>query len=315
MALVLKDMLVANITPFTEKLEIDEDGLRALIRNLITVDGLGGIVCNAHAGEGATLTREERIRAIRIIREETKGRVPLVSGVSSASTKEAIEIALDAKENGCDAIMPCPPTIYAWFAAKNPEFAIEYHKELDKGANMPIILFQYAATLPDGYTSETLVTLCREIENVVAIKHTQFSSGLFRYVEDTAAAKSVRPTISNFVATTALLFYAGIMDGLDGSLTGFGNIAPVEIATMLRLLKSGDAVAARKIHEKMYPVARLVYADPFVYLHTRYKEAAALAGYIRGPWVRSPQLPMMPAERERLKKAMEQQGFLHKYRF
>jgi 4-hydroxy-tetrahydrodipicolinate synthase len=315
MGLVLKDMLVANITPFTEKLEIDEDGLRSLIRYLMTVDGLGGIVCNAHAGEGATMTREERIRCIKIIREETKGRVPLVSGVSSASTKEAIEIALDAKENGCDGIMPCPPTIYAWFAAKNPEFAIAYHKELDKGANMPIIVFQYAAGLPDGYTSETLMTLCREIENVVAIKHTQFSSGLGRYVEDTAGAKSIRPSISNFVATTALLFYAGVMGGIDGSLTGFGNVAPVEIATMLKLIKAGDVAAARKIHEKMYPVARLVYGDPFVYLHTRYKEASALAGYIRGPWIRSPQLPMEPTAREQLKKAMEQQGFLHKYRF
>jgi len=315
MALVLKDMLVANMTPFTEKLEIDEDGLRSLIRYLMTVDGLGGIVCNAHAGEGATLTRQERIRCIRIIREETKGRVPLVSGISSGYTKEAIEIALEAKENGCDAIMPCPPTIYAWFAARNPEFAIAYHKELDKGANMPIVVFQYAATLPDGYTSETLITLCREIENVVAIKHTQFSSGLFRYVQDIAAAKSIRPSISNLVATGALLFYAGIMGGLDGSLTGFGNIAPVEIARILKLVKAGDVADARKVHEKIYPVANLVYAEPFVYLHTRYKEAAALAGYLRGPWVRSPQLPLGPAERERMKKAMEQQGLLHPYRF
>jgi len=112
-----------------------------------------------------------------------------------------------------------------------------------------------------------------------------------------------------------LLFYAGIMGGLDGSLTGFGNIAPVEIAQILNLTKSGDTAGAREVHEKIYPVANLVYADPFVYLHTRYKEAAALAGYIRGPWVRSPQLPLGAAERERLKKAMEQQGLLHKYRF
>jgi len=315
MALVLKDMLVANITPLTETLEIDEDNLRALIRYLMTVEGLGGIVCNAHAGEGATMTREERIRCIKIIREETKGRVPLVSGVSSASTREAIEIALDAKENGCDAIMPCPPTIYAWFAQRNPEFAIEYHKALDKGADMPIVIFQYAQTLPDGYSSDTLATLCREIKNVVAIKHTQFSSGLFRYVEDTAAAKNIKSSISNLVATGALLFYAGVMGGLDGSLTGFGNIAPVEIASMLKAIKAGDVAGARKIHEKIYPVARLVYSEPFVYLHTRYKEAAAMAGYIRGPWVRPPQLPMNPAERDRLREAMDRQGFLHAYRF
>ena len=73
MSLVLKDMLVANITPFTEKLEIDEDGLRSLIRYLMTVDGLGGIVCNAHAGEGATMTREERIRCYKNHQGRDKG--------------------------------------------------------------------------------------------------------------------------------------------------------------------------------------------------------------------------------------------------
>lgn len=315
MALVLKDMLVANMTPFTEKLEMDEDGLRALIRSFMPIDGLGGIVCNAHAGEGATLTRKERIKAIKIIMEETKGRVPLVSGVSSDSTQEAIEIALDAREHGCDAIMICPPSIYAWFAQRNPEFAIEYHKAIDKACNMPIVVFQYSTLLPDGYTHDTLVTLCREIENVVAVKHTQFSSGLLRYVEDTRAIKTMRPSISTLVATGALLYYAGIMGGLDGSLTGFGNIAPYEIAGILKAIKAGNITEAKQIHDKIYPVARLVYGEPYVYLHTRYKEAAALAGYIRTAAVRPPQLPMNPAERSRLKEAMEQTGLFHTYRF
>jgi len=315
MTLMLKDMLVANVTPFTDKLEIDEDALRSLIRYLMTVDGLGGIVCNAHAGEGATLTLEERIRVIRIIRDETKGKVPLVSGISSASTKEAVRIGLDAKENGCGAIMVCPPSIYAWFAARNPEFAIEYHKAIDRTCHMPMVIFQYSATLPDGYTHETLITLCREIENVVAVKHTQLASGLYRYIDDTRAIKSLGRPISTLVANGNLLYHAGLIGGLDGSLTGFGNIAPHEIAGMLSFMKKGEVEEARKIHERIYPATRLVYGEPFVYLHTKYKEAAAMAGIIPRLHVRPPQLPLDSKSRDRLKEAMEKAGLLHPYRF
>lgn len=315
MTLFLKDMLVATITPFTETLEIDEDALRNFVRDLTAVEGLGGIVCNANAGEGAALTREENIRVIRIIKEEIGDRVPLVAGVIALSTQEAIRIGLDAKENGSDALLIFAPIIHGWNAAKNPEFAIEYHKAIDRACEMPIIPFQYSAALANAYTHDTLIQLCREIDNIVAVKHGQFGSGFSRYIEDVRAVKRVGRPISTLVAHGALLFYAALAGGLDGTLSGFANVTPVETANLLKACKEGDMDTARRIHDRIYPVARLVYAEPYVNLHVRYKEASAMAGYIPGALVRPPQLPLEKAERAKLEQAMEQTGLLRDYRY
>ncbi|MGH7826425.1 MAG: dihydrodipicolinate synthase family protein [Candidatus Binatia bacterium] len=67
MNLKLEGILSANVTPFKENYDIDEAGLRKLIRFQAKPEGIKAIVCNAGAGEGATLTREERIRCIEII--------------------------------------------------------------------------------------------------------------------------------------------------------------------------------------------------------------------------------------------------------
>lgn len=315
MTLALKDTLVATITPFTERLEIDENALRNLIKFFNQVDSMGGIVCNANAGEGATLTRDEKIRIIKIIREELRQGIPLVAGIVALSTKEAIETAMDAKENGCDAILPLAPIIHGWNAANNPEFAVAYHKAIDKACNMPMILFQYAQIMPSAYSHDTLLRMCREIENVVAIKHAQLGSGLFRFSEDLYDVRGLGRPISTLVAHGALLFHAGAMGGVDGSLTGFANVVPVEVTNLWGAINKGAIEKAREIQSRIYPVARVVYGEPYVYLHARYKEGAVMAGFIPGSHVRPPQLPLAPAVRAKLEASMNKAGLLHAFRF
>jgi len=112
-------------------------------------------------------------------------------------------------------------------------------------------------------------------------------SGLFRYVEDTASAKTSSLNIQ-LVATGALLFYAGGMGGLDGSLTGLGNIAPVEMRACLRRSRP-ETWPGRERFTRDIPVARLVYSEPFVYLQRDIRRAAALAD-TSGDHGKTPQL-------------------------
>ena len=73
MSIELAGILSANVTPFKDNYDLDEAGLRKLIRYQAKPDGITAVVCNAGAGEGATLTREERVRCIEIIGEEIRG--------------------------------------------------------------------------------------------------------------------------------------------------------------------------------------------------------------------------------------------------
>ena len=78
-------ILSANVTPFKENYDLDEQGLRKLIRYQAKPAGVTAIVCNAGAGEGATLTREERVRCIEIIREEIRRDQSVIAGIEALS--------------------------------------------------------------------------------------------------------------------------------------------------------------------------------------------------------------------------------------
>ena len=93
----------ATLCPFHEDESIDEEGLRAYMRELASVDGVKGLVCNGHTGEITSLRPSERECVTTIVAEEVKGKVKVVSGVSAEGNFEAIDYAIAAKEVGDDA--------------------------------------------------------------------------------------------------------------------------------------------------------------------------------------------------------------------
>ncbi len=170
MSIKLAGILSANVTPFRDNYDLDEGGLRKLIRYQAKPDGITGVVCNAGAGEGATLTREERIRCIEIIREEIRSDQCVVAGIEALSTREAIQQTRDAKEAGAAAVILTPPHVYDWSSTANPEFAVQYFQDIAKAVEIPITIFHYPASTASGYAPDTAIRIAREVENVVAIK-------------------------------------------------------------------------------------------------------------------------------------------------
>jgi 4-hydroxy-tetrahydrodipicolinate synthase len=75
-----KGVFPAIILPLNQDYSIDEEGLRYHVQRVAGVSGVNGIVCNAHASEVTLLTREERKRVLRIVIEEVRGNLPVISG-------------------------------------------------------------------------------------------------------------------------------------------------------------------------------------------------------------------------------------------
>ena len=99
----------ANLLPFTADLAIDEPAYRKHLRWLADAPGVTGIVANGHAGEVASLTRDERKRTLAIALDEVADQVPVVTGVYCDGTLEAVELARDARgrATGCSSSRPC----------------------------------------------------------------------------------------------------------------------------------------------------------------------------------------------------------------
>jgi 4-hydroxy-tetrahydrodipicolinate synthase len=297
---------VATLTPFKENYDLDEAGLRRFIKNLVQTDGIRSYVCNAGAGEGSTLTREERIRCIEIINEEIGGRRPIVAGIEALSTREAIQQVKDAKDAGASAVMLTPPHVFDWNAPANPEFAIQYFSDVAAAVEMPITIFHYPASTPYGYLPDTAVRIAEHVDSVVAIKVA--SGANIRRYEQVLRGMRALPRHVSVLATSSL--YQHFLTGADGALTGFANFAPQFCVDLYESVQGADLERARKLHDINYALEAAIYKAPNVYKHSRYKVAAYLAGLLDNLVVRRPQVPVPEGEVELIRRAMEKLGFV-----
>jgi 4-hydroxy-tetrahydrodipicolinate synthase len=301
-------ILSANVTPFKENYDLDEAGLRKLIRYQARPAGVTAIVCNAGAGEGATLNREERVRCIEIIREEIRSDQSVVAGIEALSTREAIQQTLEAKAAGAAAIMLTPPHVYDWDSRSNPEFAIQYFHDIAKAVEIPITIFHYPAAVASGYSPDTAVRIARAVESVVAIKVA--SGANIRRYEQVLRGMRELPRHVSVLATSSL--FQHFITGADGALTGFANFAPEFCCNLFKAVRDGDLDEARKLHQINWELEAAVYKAPNVYKHSRYKVAAYFAGLIDNFLVRAPQVSVPEGEVNLVRGAMEKLGMLRR---
>ncbi len=299
-------ILSANVTPFKENYDLDEQGLRKLIRFQAKPAGITAIVCNAGAGEGATLTREERVRCIEIIREEIRSDQSVIAGIEALSTWEAIEQTREAKAAGAAAIMLTPPHVYDWDSQTNPEFAIQYFHDIAKAVEIPITIFHYPAAVASGYSPETTVRIARSVDSVVAVKVA--SGANIRRYEQVLRGMRALPRHVSVLATSSL--FQHFITGADGALTGFANFAPEFCCNLFKAVMDGDLDEARQLHQINWELEAAVYKAPNVYKHSRYKVAAYFAGLMDNFIVRAPQLPVPEGEVKLVHDAMEKLGML-----
>jgi 4-hydroxy-tetrahydrodipicolinate synthase len=310
MTIRLEGILSANVTPFKDNFDLDEAALRRLIRYQAKPQGVTAVVCNAGAGEGATLTREERIRCIEVIGEELRSGQRIVAGIEALSTREAIQQARDAKDTGAAAVMLTPPHVYDWSATVNPEFAVQYFHDVAKAVDIPITLFHYPASTASGYAPDTAIRIGREIESVVAIKVA--SGANIRRYEQVLRGMRALPRHVSVLATSSL--FQHFVTGADGALTGFANFAPDFCCNLFAAVQNGDLRRARELHEINWALEAAVYKAPNVYKHSRYKVAAYFAGLLDNRIVRPPQVPVPEGEIKLVRDAMEALGMLGRAR-
>jgi 4-hydroxy-tetrahydrodipicolinate synthase len=308
MSVKLQGILSANVTPFKDNFDLDEAGLRRLVRYQVKVDGINAVVCNAGAGEGATLTREERVRCIEIIGEEIGAGQCIVAGIEALSTREAIQQAREAKDAGAAAVMLTPPHVYDWSSTGNPEFAIQYFHDIARAVEIPITIFHYPASTASGYSPETAIRIAREVDSVIAVKVA--SGANIRRYEQVLRGMRGLPRHVSVLATSSL--FQHFVTGADGALTGFANFAPQFCVNLFKAVRDGNLDKARELHEINWALEAAVYKAPNVYKHSRYKVAAYFAGLMDNFLVRAPQVPVPEGEVKLIRDAMQKVGMVRR---
>ena len=82
-------------------------------------------------------------------------------------------------------------------------------------------------------------------------------------------------------------------------------------ARLFRAVQTDDLAEARRINDRIYPLACAFYADPFVDMHNRMKEALVLLGKLPRAVVRPPLVKISDAEINRIRAALIEAGMAH----
>src|SRR5881296_4741361 len=152
-------VMPANILPFKANLSIDEPAYRAHLRWLADTRGVTGIVANGHASEVSSLSRDERKRSLAIALDEVGGACPIIAGIYSDGTQEAVDLARDARAAGAAGVLVIPPTLFMWGAQLKPDMVLRHFSEIASRADLPIVVFEYPSASGIGYSPETLARL------------------------------------------------------------------------------------------------------------------------------------------------------------
>jgi 4-hydroxy-tetrahydrodipicolinate synthase len=300
-----KGVIPAVLLPFDAELAIDEARFREHLCHVAATPGISAITVNAHSTEVASCTFAEQRRVLDIAQDAVGGRLPLVSGVWADGSLEAARIARMASEGGASALLVFPPAPFT--LGQTPQMVLAHFRRIADATDLPLIVFQYPLSTGQGYPKATLLELCEKVPTIRAIKdwigHVPHHEWHVRTLQNLPRKVNVLSTHSAWLFTSLLL-------GCNGLLSGSGSVIPELQAQLFAAVQHNDLVTARRINDRIEPLMRVFYDDPFVDMHNRMKEALVLLGRLPAAHVRPPLVKLGRAEIDRIRAALRTAGLL-----
>jgi 4-hydroxy-tetrahydrodipicolinate synthase len=298
-------VIPAVLLPFYDDLSIDEASFRAHLRDVASVQGLSAITVNAHSTEVASCTGEEQRRVMEIAGEEVGGKLPVIHGVYADGSLEAARIAREAESGGASALLVFPPGPFT--LGQSAEMALAHFKTIANATDLPLIVFQYSLATGQGYPTATLDRLFDEVPTIRAIK--DWTPHVAQHESQIRSLQGRKRPI-NVLSTNSAWLLSSLVLGCNGVLSGSGSVIADLQAKLYRAVKANDLAEARRLNDRIFPTARAFYADPFIDMHNRMKEALVLLGKLPRAVVRPPLVKITEAEIARIKDALIEAGLL-----
>ncbi|HEB88540.1 MAG TPA: 4-hydroxy-tetrahydrodipicolinate synthase [Deltaproteobacteria bacterium] len=283
----------ALITPFREG-HVDEEALRALVERQIEA-GIDGLVPCGSTGESATLSHLEHRRVVEIVIETAAGRVPVIAGTGSNSTREAIELTLHAKQAGAQGALLLSP----YYNKPTQEGIFAHYAAVARETAFPIIVYNIPGRTASNLSAETVARLAR-LDHVVGIK--EASGDLDQMAHVIARSPGDFAVLSGDDSLTLPL----LAIGGKGVISTSANIAPESMCELVRRFQSGDVSGAREIHYQLLPLFDALFCETNP---IPVKAAAAALGWCDDE-IRLPLTRMIDVHLEHLKVVLKDLGIL-----
>jgi len=289
---MFRGSFVALATPFKASLDIDFEAYGRLVDFQLD-QGTNGLVPCGCTGEAATLTHDEQAKCIQFVVERVAGRVPVVAGTGSNSTREALVLTRHAKEVGADGALLITP----YYNKPTAAGLVAHYKAVGEGVDIPLMLYNVPSRTGINITPETVAEL-NKIPNVTSIKE---AAGSVDQVSQIRSLCDITVLSGDDSLTLPMMAV-----GATGVVSVAANVAPAKIAALCARFEAGDLAGAQAVHYELMPLFKGLF---FETNPLPAKAILAAMGLIENN-LRLPLTPALPATIAKLQPIIKQLGIL-----
>lgn len=292
---IFKGAGVAIITPFHEDGSVDYEKFGEIIEFQVQNQTDAIIVCGT-TGESSTLTHEEHLEVIRYCVEKVAHRIPVIAGTGSNCTQTAVYLSKEAEECGADGLLLVTP--YYNKATQNGLY--QHFKTVADSVKIPVILYNIPGRTGVALQPETIVRLCKDVENIVGVKDATAN------ISQTAHLMQLADGCVDLYSGEDGIVVPMLSIGGKGVISVLSNIAPRQTHEICSRFFEGDVAGSSALQLKALPLIDALFSEvnPIPV-----KKAAELMGLCGGT-LRMPLTEMEPEHAARLEKAMKEFGVL-----
>jgi 4-hydroxy-tetrahydrodipicolinate synthase len=285
-------LTVAIITPFRNG-EVDFEALGRLV-DWHVEQGTDCLAPVGTTGESPTLSHDEHEKVIESVVKRAAGRIKVMAGTGSNSTREAVRLTKFAQGVGADGALMVGP----YYNKPTQEGYYRHFATVAENVNLPIVLYNIPGRTGSNILPETIIRLGK-LPNIVAVKE---ATGSMDQASQILALSDLTILSGDDSLTLPLMSIGG-----RGVVSVVGNIVPRDMKALVRAFDQGKNAEALKWHRKLFPLCRdmLGAATNPIPVKTAMKMLGQDTGELR--------LPMcgMDGDGEaKIRKTLEQYGLL-----
>ena len=245
------EVITAMVTPFNDKREVDYEKVEALAYQLVNT-GSDAVLVTGTTGEAPTLTYEEETEILCSVRRAVNKQGKVIMGTGSNSTETAVKTAKMAEKEGADAILSVVP----YYNKPSQSGMIEHFSAVAEAVDLPVILYNIPSRTGVNMSAETVRVLARKYENIVGIKQS------FGDMDAVTDLRSACPNDFVIYSGDDSLTLPMLSLGAHGVISVASHLFGKEIKSMIRNFKTGDAMTAKNMHLKLYPMFKKLFFAP-----------------------------------------------------
>ena len=241
---------IALITPFKKDGAVDFKALERLIEYQLT-NGADFFCILATTSETPCLSADEKNKITDTVKAIVSGRVPILKYCGGNNTAAVIREMNSTDWSGIDGMLSICP----YYNKPSQEGIYQHFKAISQDSRLPIVLYNVPGRTGVNMTAETTLRIAADCSNVVAIKE---ASGNADQANEIIKNKPERFEV---ISGDDALTFPLIASGAVGVISVIGNTLPKEFSKMVHCALDGDMLGARKIHNSLAELYKLLFVD------------------------------------------------------